>query len=231
VAVRPLYGVAGDEAIDDDRITECFPQDRMQVNHGRDGERLAVETSTGQKVAVQLRDRGWPDSLDRHLADVRRDVEPDASPVVQQGPRLDLHRVAVDPLIEVFGDRDLVAADVLPTAGLHACLVAGGLGFVLGGESADPPRPAGPSLGVLDPDHVRPCTPALHDAIAELGDILAAALSAVWRPGGVGTNSGGHHAAVPSVRSLEMYSSRAASGMRRDPSIRIEATAPLAISS
>jgi hypothetical protein len=29
------------------------------------------------------------------VADARRDVEPDASPVVQQGSRLDLHRVAV----------------------------------------------------------------------------------------------------------------------------------------
>jgi hypothetical protein len=148
----------------------------MQVNHGRDGKRLAVETSTGQKVAVQLGDRGWPDSLDRHVADVRRDVEPDASPVIQQGPRLDLHRVTVDPVIEVRGDRDLVAADVLPTAALHACLVAGGLGFVLGGKSAGPPRPAGPSLGVLDPYNVRPCTPALHDAIAQFGDILGVAL-------------------------------------------------------
>src|SRR5262245_41291791 len=80
---RPFHGVAADEAIDDDSVTECFPQDRMQVNDGRDGKWFAVEASTGQKVAVQLRDRGWPDSLDRHVADVRRDVEPDASPVVQ----------------------------------------------------------------------------------------------------------------------------------------------------
>jgi hypothetical protein len=128
----------------------------MQMNHGRDGKRLAVETSTGQKVAVQLRDRGRPHSLDRQVADVRRDVEPDASPVVQPGPRLDLHRVVVDPVIAVRGDGDLVAADVLPAAGLHACLVAGGLGFFLGGESAYPPRFADASLGVLDPDHIGP---------------------------------------------------------------------------
>jgi hypothetical protein len=51
----------------------------MQVNHGRDGERLAVAASTGQQVAVQLGDRRWPHRLDRHVADARRDVEPDAS--------------------------------------------------------------------------------------------------------------------------------------------------------
>ena len=50
--LRPLEGVTAEKPIDDDRITERFPQDRMQVNHGRDGKRLAVETSTGQKVAV-----------------------------------------------------------------------------------------------------------------------------------------------------------------------------------
>jgi hypothetical protein len=43
-----FHGVAADEAIDDDRVTECFPQDRMQVNHSRDGERLAAVASTGQ---------------------------------------------------------------------------------------------------------------------------------------------------------------------------------------
>jgi hypothetical protein len=31
----PFHGIAADEAVDDDRITECFPQDRVQVNHGR----------------------------------------------------------------------------------------------------------------------------------------------------------------------------------------------------
>ena len=113
------------------------------MNHGRDGKRLAVETSTGQKVAVQLRDRGRPHSLDRQVADVRRDVEPDTGPVVQQGPRLDLHRVAVEPPIEVRGDGDPVAVDVLPAAGLHACLVAGGFGFFLGGDASH--------LGLLTP--------------------------------------------------------------------------------
>src|SRR5215468_9424934 len=102
----------------------------MQVNHGRDGEWLAVPASTGQKVAVQLRNRGRPYSLDRHVADARCDVEPDAGAVVQEGPRLDLHRMAVDPVIEVCGDSDLVAADVLSAASLHSCLVAGGLGVV-----------------------------------------------------------------------------------------------------
>jgi hypothetical protein len=43
-----FHGVAADEAVDDDRVTECFPQDRVQVNHGRDGERLAAVASTGQ---------------------------------------------------------------------------------------------------------------------------------------------------------------------------------------
>jgi hypothetical protein len=38
-------------------------------------------------------------------------------------------------------------------------------------------------------------------------------------------------AAVLSASSLETYSSRALSGMRRDPSMRIEAMAPLASSS
>jgi hypothetical protein len=175
---------------------------------------------TRQKVAVQLRDRGWPHTLDRHVADARCDVEPDTSSVVQQGPRLDLHRVAVDPLIEVCGDRDLVAVDVRATASLHACLVAGRLGVFLGGESGDPPRPAHASLGVLDPDHIGPCAPAFHDAVAELPCTTAAAPTAGWLVGGVGRDGGSHHAAVPSARSLEMYSSRAASGMRRDPSMR-----------
>ena len=72
-------------------------------------------------------------------------------------------------------------------------------------------------LGVLDADHVRPGGAALHDAIAEPGRVLA---------GGCG-----HQAAVLSASSLETYSSRAVSGMRRDPSMRIEAMAPLASSS
>ena len=51
---RPFHRVTADEPIDDDRVTECFPEDGVQVNHGRDGERLAVAASTGQKVAYSL---------------------------------------------------------------------------------------------------------------------------------------------------------------------------------
>lgn len=46
---------------------------------------------------------------------------------------------AVDPVIQVRGDGDPVAVDVLAPAGLGPGLVAGGLGLFLGGVSADPP--------------------------------------------------------------------------------------------
>jgi len=35
-------------------------------------------------------------------------IEPDARPVVDQGSRLDFHRVTVDPVIEVGGNADPV---------------------------------------------------------------------------------------------------------------------------
>src|SRR5215471_9996344 len=122
--------------------------------------------------------------------------------------------MAVDPVIQVRRDGDPVAVDVLAMPGLDPALVAGGLGFFLGGEAADPLGLADARLRVLDADHVGPGTAALHDAVAEPWGVLA---------GGCG-----HQAAVLSASSLEMYSSRAVSGMRRDPSMRTEATAPLA---
>ena len=86
----------------------------MEVGHGRDREWLAIAASACQQVAVELGDRGWADGLDQQVADARRDVEPDAGVEVEQGPRLDLHRVAVDPVIEVGGDGDAVASMYSP---------------------------------------------------------------------------------------------------------------------
>jgi hypothetical protein len=50
---------------------------------------------------------------------MRCDVQPDACPVVEQSPRLDLHRVTVEPVIEVCRDGDPVAFHVLTAAGMH----------------------------------------------------------------------------------------------------------------
>jgi hypothetical protein len=74
----PFDGVAADEFVDDDGIAERFPEHRVQVGHGRGGERLAVAASAGQQVAVQLGDRGRPDgrSAKRWAAVMRRSTVP-----------------------------------------------------------------------------------------------------------------------------------------------------------
>ena len=162
----------------------------MQVGHGGDGERLAVPASASQQVPVQLGDGGRSDGLDRKMPDTGRGVEPDASPVVGQGPWLDLHRMSVDPVVQIPCHGDPVAVDVFTVPGLHPGFVPSGLGVLLGGEAAEPPGLADARLRVLDADHVRPGGAAFHDAIAEPGRVLA--------------GGGGHQAAVLSASSLEM---------------------------
>src|SRR5215469_5978519 len=105
------------------------------------------------------------------MADARRDVQPDAGPVVEQGPRLDLHRVTVKPVIEIRRDGDPVAFGVLTAAGLHPALVAGGFGFLLRSKAANPSGLAHSRLRVFDADYVRPGAAPLHDPVAELGSI------------------------------------------------------------
>jgi hypothetical protein len=133
-----LYRVAADDFIHDDGIPKCFPEHRMEMSHGRNGEWPAVTATAGEKVTVQLRDRGCSDGLNRDTADARSDVELDAGPVVVEGPGFDLHCVAVEPVIEVCGDRDGVAVNVFAAPGFDAGLVAGGLSFFLCGEAAHP---------------------------------------------------------------------------------------------
>ena len=67
-----------------------------------------------------------------------------ANGVVEQGARLGLHRMAVDPVIQVRRNGDPVAVDVLAMPGLDPALVAGGLGF---SSVAKPPT----HLGLLMP--------------------------------------------------------------------------------
>jgi putative undecaprenyl diphosphate synthase len=61
----PLYWIAADQFIHDDRIMERLPEHRVQIGHGGDGERLPVTTSAGQQVSVYLGDGRRPDGLDR----------------------------------------------------------------------------------------------------------------------------------------------------------------------
>ena len=114
--------------------------------------------------------------------------------MVGQSSRLDLHRVRVDPVIQVGGDCDPVAVDVLATPGLYPPLVTSGLGFFLGGEAANPPGLADSSCGVFDANHVRPGVTAFHDAIPEPGSVLVRLVPVRF----------GHQAAVLSASSLEM---------------------------
>jgi hypothetical protein len=139
--------------------------------------------------------------------------------------------MAVDPVSEICGHSDPVVVDVLAPVGLDPVLVAGGLGGFLGGEAADPPGLADSCLRVLDADYIGSGVPPLHDAVAEPGGVLAWSLPAAGLVGGCGGRGFGHYAAVLSARSLETYASRAVRGMRRDPSMRIDAIAPLASSS
>ena len=169
----PVDRVAADQLVHDDGITECLPEYRVQVGHGSDGERLAVATTTAQQVPVELGDRGRPDRLNRHVPDARNGVEPDAGPVVGQGPRLDLHRVSVEPVVQVRRHGDPVPVDVLAVPRLDPSLVPGGLGVFFGREAADPSRLADPCLGISDADHVGPGGAAFHHAIAEPRCVLA----------------------------------------------------------
>jgi len=57
--------------------------------------------------------------------------------------------MAVDPVIQVRRDGDPVAIDVVAMSGLDPALVAGGLGFLLGGEAACPSGLADTGLGGL----------------------------------------------------------------------------------
>jgi hypothetical protein len=63
----PLYRIAADQLIHDDRVAECLPEHGVQVGHGGDGERLAVTASASQQVPVQLGDGGRSDGLHRKM--------------------------------------------------------------------------------------------------------------------------------------------------------------------
>jgi hypothetical protein len=63
--LSPLYRVAADEFVNDDRIAKGLPEHRVQMGHGGDGERLIVAASVCQQVTVELGDGGRPDGLDR----------------------------------------------------------------------------------------------------------------------------------------------------------------------
>src|SRR5262249_4200791 len=85
-------------------------------------------------------------------------------------------------------------------------------GLCLGPEPSDPARPAHSTVRIVDPNDVRPGVAALHKPTPKLGRRLAS------------------HYAASSFNRPMMYASRAVSGMRREPSIRMEATVPAAIS-
>src|SRR6516162_1246235 len=163
------------------------------------------------------------------MSDAGHDVVLDI--VTVTGERLGLHggSVCFQPLCQVVRDGRDGPVDVFAAPGTDAGFVAGCLGGFLGVEAADPFGLARARRGVGYPDHVGPGVAAFHDAIAELGSVRALArLVAARLFSGCG---GGHNAAVLSVSSRETYSSRAVSGMRRNPSMRMEAMAPLASSS
>ena len=44
----PFHGIAADEPVHDDGIAERFPEHRVQMGHGRDGERPAVAAAAAQ---------------------------------------------------------------------------------------------------------------------------------------------------------------------------------------
>ena len=104
--------------------------------------------------------------------------------VVGEGLGLDLDGVGVEPLVQVLGDGDGVAVDVLTAPCLDPCLVAGLFGGVFCGEAADPLGFGDTGFGVGDADDVGPGATALHDPVTQLGPV-ALGLARRVRGGGV----------------------------------------------
>src|ERR1700751_5119831 len=126
-----------------------------------------------------------------------------------------LHRVAADEFVHDDGIAECLPehrVQVSPGRDGKRLAIAPSVREQVTVELGDGGRPDG--LDRQGSDVLRGVEP---DAGPEPGRVLAVVV--------------GHQAAVLSASNLETYSSREVSGMRRDPSMRIEAMAPLASSS
>ena len=90
-----------------------------------------------------LRVEGFTDCRS-HPADARHDVALDEGAVVLVSLRLDLQGVAFQPTPKIRLDRELASMHELPAPSRNPGLVPGCLGFLLGGEPANPARFAHP---------------------------------------------------------------------------------------
>lgn len=81
-------------------------------------------STAGCKVAVELRDGGWAQTLQPLSTDVRDDPVFQVVAVRRERLRLDGPRVRFEPLKEILTDGDTVLVDVLTPACRYASVVA-----------------------------------------------------------------------------------------------------------